>query len=614
MVTAALGFGLVVGLLAHHHAAEAAVLNARMPAYSTFSYTQMTSDRYPTPLKPHLSFPTPFAPPFSKASTLLPSNVTYTTYSLDPTATLTADGKYGQSAYAALWTGYHYSESPPFTTTVSPIPVPTQELVFPPDLPVQPVCENNLKLPADFIWGHAGSAWQIEGGLQLEGRGPSTLDVIGAVGSAAVLNDSTGLAFLSILNVITGSTSANDSNVADMNYLLYKQDFARLAAMGVPYYSFSIAWPRVVPFGVADSPVNTQALEHYEDLINTCLEYGITPIVTLSHFDLPSSVNPDDPDFVTHYMYYAKQVMIRYGDRVPYWVTFNEPNSAYGIQINTFNGLTNFLVAHATLFDWYKNELGGKGQITIKFANNLGVPSNPSNPSDVSAALRYQDFAMGIMCNPLFLGTQFPEDVLTTPDTNLTALTEEQISWLHGKIDFLALDPYVSQYVSPAPDMENCMHNYSDPLWPECVMLTNVQANGWLMGDASNEYSYIAPQYFRQQLGYVWNTFRPSAILIAEFGFPEFAAIQNTIPGQLYDLQRTLYYQTFLQEMLKAIHEDGVNVIGTIAWSFMDNNEFGSFANEYGMQHVDRTNGLLTRTYKRSFFDYVDFFKNYISQ
>jgi beta-glucosidase/6-phospho-beta-glucosidase/beta-galactosidase len=133
------------------------------------------------------------------------------------------------------------------------------------------------------------------------------------------------------------------------------------------------------------------------------------------------------------------------------------------------------------------------------------------------------------------------------------------------------------------------------------------------MSDGSNAYPYIAPQYVRQQLSYVWNTFRPSAILISEFGFPVFAEAQKTLVVQQYDLERTFYYQGFLQEMLKAIYEDGINVVGAIAWSFMDNNEFGSFDNKYGMQNVNRTNGLLTRTYKRTIFDFVDFFYDHMA-
>lgn len=72
-----------------------------------------------------------------------------------------------------------------------------------------------------------------------------------------------------------------------MNYWLYKQDIARLAAIGIPYYSFSISWTRIVPFGEVGSPINTEGLQHYDDLINTCIEYGIQPIVTLSHDDAP---------------------------------------------------------------------------------------------------------------------------------------------------------------------------------------------------------------------------------------------------------------------------------------------------------------------------------------
>ncbi|KAJ5992516.1 beta-glucosidase [Penicillium sp. IBT 35674x] len=592
---------LFLMFLFHDHAAEALVPRAEKPTYSTFSYTQVTSDRYPTALKPSLTYSTPFAPSFGVASTLLPTDVTYTTYSLNPSATSSMDGKYGQSAYAAMWGTLSYSNIPPFTTTVSPTPVAKKELVYPPDLPFQMAPEEHLTLPSDFVWGVAGSSWQIEGGLQLEGRGPSIVDLVGAIGS----NETIG--------AITLSSGANDSNVADMNYFLYKQDLARLAAMGIPYYSFSVSWGRVMPFGVAGSPVNQEALNHYEDLIQTCLEYGIKPIVTLFHFDLPTTISIDEPEFQTHFLYYAKQVMTRYADRVPFWITVNEINMGPGLTFQTYNAMTVILQAHAAVYDWYKSKLKGIGQISMKFGNNLAVPLDPSDSSHISAALRYQDFELGILGNPLFLGKQYPADVLSTPKLGLTALTQKQISSFHGKIDFLAIDPYVAQYASPAEDMTACLRNSSDPLWPYCAVLTNVQANGWLMGDGSEAYPYIAPQYVRQQLGYLWNTFKPSAILVAEFGFPVFAESQKTVPAQQYDLERTLYYQGFLHEVLKAIHKDGVNVIGTIAWSFLDNNELGTYDSRYGMQSVNRTDGLFTRTYKRTIFDFVDFFRGHMN-
>lgn len=561
--------------------------------YSSFHYTQVTSDRYAVPLTSLLSFATPYAPAFSEASSLLPANLTYTSYSLNPEATLTPDGQYGQSAYAAIWSNISYTESPPFTTTLSATPVAQTELVFPPQLYNGPP-DTKYKLPADFIWGVAGSAWQIEGALQLEGRGPAVLDMFGAA---------------------SAENSASDGNVADMNYFMYKQDMARLAAIGIPYYSFSISWSRIVPFGVAGSPINQPGLDHYDDMINACLEYGVTPIVTLNHVDMPLAVLDDPDNLPEHFLYYAKTVMTRYGDRVPYWVTFNEPNIVAGYLFGSYNVMTSLLMAHSAVYDWYKNELGGTGQITMKFANNLAVPQDPSNASHVSAAFRYQDFILGIMSNPLFLGKQYPDVVLNMSTLDLIPLTTDQISYIHGKIDFWAFDPYTAQFASPPPGgIENCIVNRSDPLWPTCVTLSNIQANGWAMGQASNAYAYIAPQYIRQQLGYVWNTFRPSGILISEFGFNPFDESIRTPDAQRYDLERSLYYQDFLQETLKAIHEDGVNVIGALAWSIMDNNEFGSYEEQYGMQTVNRTDGKFTRRYKRSMFDLVDFFHRHIQK
>lgn len=566
-------------------------------SYSTFTYEQMTSNLYPTPLPSPLTIATPYAPHFTQASTLLPTNVTYTTYSLNSSATVSPDGQqYGQSAYASLWSNYTYTHEPLFTTTASATPIPSSELVYPPQLPARPLNDNaGLKFPADFVWGVAASAWQVEGGLQLEGRGPALLDITGVNGQ--------------------GTLGTNDSNVADMHYFLYKQDIARLAALGVPYFSFSISWTRVVPFGVADSPVNQQALDHYDDVINTCLEYGITPIATLMHIDNPAGIFDDFDAFPSHFAYYAKQVLARYADRVSYWVTFNEPNIAVQFYLdNNYNAQTAFLLAHADVYHWYKDTLGGTGKMTIKFANNLAVPLDPTSETDVKASYRYQDFILGVMANPLFLGTQFPESVLSTPSITLTALTEEQIAKINGTVDFWAFDPYGAQYATdPAGGYEACASNSSDPLWPICVELSTTQANGWEMGALSEAPAIIAASYVREQFGYVWNTFKPSGgIMITEFGFPQYADVETPVDVQRYDFEKTMYYQNFLTETLRAIHTDGVNVIGALAWSWIDNNEFGDFGQQYGMMGVNRSDPQLARWIKRSFFDYVDFFQSHI--
>jgi beta-glucosidase/6-phospho-beta-glucosidase/beta-galactosidase len=139
-------------------------------------------------------------------------------------------------------------------------PVPTSELVFPPPLPI-PTQDNSRTLPSDFVWSVSWSAWQIEGALQAEGRGPSP--------------------FVDKLDSLPKRDCTDDRVTNAMGYLLYKQDIAMPAAKCFPYYPFSISWSRVMPFGAAGSP-NQQAIDHYDDVINTCFEYSITLVVTLA--------------------------------------------------------------------------------------------------------------------------------------------------------------------------------------------------------------------------------------------------------------------------------------------------------------------------------------------
>lgn len=112
------------------------------------------------------------------------------------------------------------------------------------------------------MFGVAGSAAQIEGAIALDGRSPSFLE-----------------------KLITGSEPKD--YVTNENYFLYKQDIQRLAAMGVEYYSFTIPWTRILPFVLPGTPVNRQAIDHYNDLISTILDAGMKPIVTMLHFDNP---------------------------------------------------------------------------------------------------------------------------------------------------------------------------------------------------------------------------------------------------------------------------------------------------------------------------------------
>lgn len=147
-----------------------------------------------------------------------------------------------------------------YSTTVSPTPIPTSELVLPPSDYFGP--NDCYNFPEDFVFGVAGSAAQIEGAIALEGRSPSLLEKLVA-------------------------DSRPKDYVTNENYYFYKQDIQRLAAMGVEYYSFTIPWSRILPFVHPGTPVNQQAIDHYDDLINTILDAGMQPVVTMLHFDSP---------------------------------------------------------------------------------------------------------------------------------------------------------------------------------------------------------------------------------------------------------------------------------------------------------------------------------------
>jgi hypothetical protein len=210
-----------------------------------------------------------YAPPYSELSTLLAHQST-TVWSSDAHPTDSVD-PYGNVAWTSLWANYSSITSPPFTTTALATPIPKSELVKPTPLPFSFNVEGSGKeprFPTNFLWGVDSAALQVEGAIKEEGRGPSITEFI----------------MMAREGMIKGG---GPPDIANLNYYLYRKDIARLAAVGVKSYSFSISWSRILPFGRPGSPVNKQAIEHYDDLINTLIEYGMTPVVTLNHFDTP---------------------------------------------------------------------------------------------------------------------------------------------------------------------------------------------------------------------------------------------------------------------------------------------------------------------------------------
>ncbi|KAA8647326.1 glycoside hydrolase family 1 protein [Aspergillus tanneri] len=538
--------------------------------------------------------------PYSEAVKHLTTSPVTTTWGnwLPDQTVITAmdtDNPYGQAAWSSLWQQAgleNYTTTGLYSTTVSPTLVPRSELVLPPRDYFGPTdCYN---FPKDFIFGVAGSANQVEGAIGLEGRSPTILEKL-------------------------ANASQPKNYVTNENYYLYKQDIQRLASMGVKYYSFSIPWTRILPFVLPGSPVNEQGIKHYDDLINTILDAGMLPIVTLLHFDSPlifvagenSSARPDfglsnggyqNETFVDAFVNYAKIVLTHYADRVPIWVTFNEP---YLFSYN-FAGADNVVHAHAQVYHFYRDELKATGQMGIKLSDNFGVPLDPRNSSDVLAANRFQEIQLCLYANPIFLGEQYPDSVLTTLP-GATPISEQDLSYIANTSDFFGIDPYTATVVSqPSGGIDTCAkdHSAENSLFPYCVVQETKNVYGWNIGYRSHSYVYITPIYLREYLNYLWNTFR-KPVFVMEFGFPVSHEADKELSDQLFDTPRSIYFLSFMSEILKAIHEDGVHVMGALAWSWTDNWEFGDYSQQFGLQVVNRV--TQQRSFKKSFFDLVDF-------
>jgi len=599
-------------------------------SFTSFRYDSMTSTmRYATS-RPSPTTTTTYASHSADLTTLLGSQ-SYTTWGRwDPLSNATAtdtSNPYGNAAWTNLWVRanppafVNQSAAAIYSTTVSPTPVPTSELVLPPRDYFGPSdCYN---FPEGFEFGVASSARQIEGAIANEGGAPCLLELLGSFFGAPPM--------------------APKDYVTNENYYYYKQDIERVAAMGVKYYSFSIPWARILPFALPDTPVNQQAIDHYDDVINFILSKGMIPQITLLHFDTPLQFYGDNftagytrpilgrsdgayqnETFVDAYVNYAKIVMTHYADRVPVWYTFNEPL----LYCTNGQSVYNVVKSHAHVYHFYKEELKGTGKISLKFNNNFGVPLNPLSEADLYAADHFNSIQLGPFANPIFLGTDYPESYKMTI-SDYVPLTQKDLAFFNGTADFLAIDPYTATVITP-PEANStdsilaCAANSTSSSRPYCVNETTANQFGWNIGYRSQSYVYITPTYLRSYLNYLYNTWH-HPVVITEFGFPVFAEDEKVLPDQLFDTPRSIYYLSFMSEVLKAIWEDGVEVLGAFAWyvlsmltftvrsanmckrSFADNWEFGDYEQHFGIQTVNRT--TQERHYKKSFFDLVDFMK-----
>jgi beta-glucosidase len=518
-----------------------------------------------------------------------------------------------------LWDIVGPIEPPPFTTTrvpQLPIPLPSAPPALYPSwfAPAPADILTNLTLPEGFFFGVATAAYQVEGAAKSDGKGPSMWDW-NSRQPGGVVDNSTG-------------------DIVDLQYYLYKEDVARVAALGVNAHSFSISWARIFPFGTADSPLNQVALDHYSDLIDYHISMGVTPVATLFHWDTPLSIQAYYGGFlssqaVDDYVNYATTIFKAFNGKVKTWYTFNEPRvycsefGGYPFNYSLPAGVNsstapyicsnNVLKAHAAAVKAFR-EMKIEGEIAFKNDDFVGIPWRANNTDDIAAVERHAAFRIGAFSNPVYTTGDWPTIMTDTLDPSyLPRFTAQEKQDLLGSADFFAIDSYRTQYIMAPPDgLAACVSNTSHPMWPECNTPVLYDTNGWANGPspdpASDSWLQATPNWLRQSLIDLQARWPAKKMYISEFGFVEpFEELWTDLFRITEDVTRTNYYMTYLGEVLLAIYEDKLPIAGIFAWAMVDNIEWSSGTSaKFGIQHVNYT--TLERQYKRSALSLSEFF------
>ncbi|MGX4652847.1 GH1 family beta-glucosidase [Micromonospora sp. SCSIO 07396] len=422
--------------------------------------------------------------------------------------------------------------------------------------------------PAGFRWGVSTSAYQIEGGADADGRGPSIWDTFAHTPG----------------RIIDGSTG----DVACDHYHRHREDVALLAGLGVSAYRFSIAWPRVRPGGTG--PVNAAGLDFYDRLVDDLLAAGIDPVATLFHWDLPQPLQDAggwlNRDTAAHFAEYADVTAARLGDRVKLWITLNEPF----IHLSLGHGTGEHAPGQTLLFDSFPaahHQLLGHGLAVaalrahstapVAIANNYSpVIRHGDTDADRAAAAAYDALHNHLFTDPL-LGRGYPDgfDPGVVRDGDLTVIA--------APLDVLGVNYYNPTGVR-APEE-------GSPLPFELVPLEGypLTAFDWP----------VVPDGLRTLLVGLRDRYGDALppIQVTEGG-----CAYDDVPdadGLVPDPDRIAYLDGHLRAVRAAIDE-GVDVTGYFVWSLLDNWEWAEgFTKRFGLVHVDFATG--TRTPKSSY-------------
>ena len=428
-----------------------------------------------------------------------------------------------------------------------------------------------VRFPAGFAWGTATASYQIEGAVEEDGRSPSIWDTFSHT-PGKVQDGDTG-------------------DVADDHYHRYEDDIELMAGLGVGWYRFSVAWPRLQPDG--RGALNEAGVDFYSRLVDALLAKDIQPWITLYHWDLPQVLQDEGGwplrDTAERFAEYAAAVYERLHDRIRHWTTLNEPwvsafighatgRHAPGLQDPeaALRAAHHLLLGHGRAIEAMRAQ--GDADSTFGITLSMSpIEAASDDPADLDAARRADGLTNRLFLDPLLRGG-YPADVLedvreVTAGAHLQSGDEERIN---VPLDFLGINYYYRTVVraGTAARDETSAWVGSGDIEPVSRGLAQTEM-GW----------EIDPEGLYDLLTRVARDHPGVPLYVTENG----AAIadEKGPDGEVHDPARVAYLDAHFRAAHRAI-ADGVDLRGYFVWSLLDNFEWSfGYSKRFGLIHVD---------------------------
>ena len=448
---------------------------------------------------------------------------------------------------------------------------------------------RSTDFPPDFLWGVATAAYQVEGAWNVGGRGPSIWDTFSQTPG----------------NTLNGDTGDD----AVDHYHRYVEDIRIMRDLGVNAYRFSLSWSRLIPDGTGE--VNPEGVAFYRDLAAELIRNGMTPAVTLYHWDQPQALQDRggwlNPKSVEWFAYYAAVAKENLGDLIVNWATLNEPWCASFLGYSAgehapggHSAADGFLAAHHLMLAHHA-AIASMRTTNPQPGDQLGIVLNliPAWPADDSTEAAAAARGVDAIQNRLFLQAvmdgEYPDEVLGYHARHRLGdrIDQAKLAKAVESIDFLGVNYYNINHIAHDPGADPM------PAWPGPYEAGFARPPGELtqMGWG------VEPEGLTWMLKRVGDLYPDLPLLIMENGaaYPD----EADESGEINDVERTEYLRLHIDAMHEA-REAGVNVVGYFLWSLLDNFEWSrGYSQLFGIVAVDRT--TMKRTVKASGRWYRDF-------